>query len=236
MMSCGSPLQSDLKQKVFSYFSCAVIELYGLTEGIITTLSPEDAEGRWRSVGRPLLGTDIDIIDDDNCSVKSGESGEIISRGRITMAGYFNREEANQEAMFIDQQGRQWLRSGDIGYIDSEGFLFIVDRKKDMILSGGQNIYPQDIESIVIQHPVVNDVAVIAAKSNKWGETPIALVVKEPSHDAIIVSDIKRWANQQLGQQQRLADVILIDKLPRNPNGKVLKRQLRNNHQGIAYD
>lgn len=236
MMSCGSPLHTDLKQKIFECFPCGIIELYGLTEGIITTLSPDDAEGRWSSVGKPLMGTDIAIVDDNDQWLDAGSSGEIISRGRITMTGYFNRPDANQESLLIDSQGRHWLRSGDIGYVDDEGFLFIVDRKKDMILSGGQNIYPQDIESIVIQHPMVNEVAVIGAKSHRWGETPVALVVKNANHNNSAVNEIKQWANQQLGRQQRLADVILIDELPRNANGKILKRELRQNHQGYAYD
>jgi hypothetical protein len=102
----------------------------------------------------------------------AGKSGEIVSRGRITMPGYWQREDANREARYVDECGEVWLRSGDIGYLDEQGFLYIVDRKKDMILSGGQNIYPQDIEAVLVEHPEVDDVAVIGAKSERWGETP----------------------------------------------------------------
>lgn len=226
MMSCGSPLREPLKRELFTYFDCGIIELYGLTEGIITTLEPEDADGRWSSVGRPLLGTDIEIIGNDDQALKRGEVGEIVSRGRIAMPGYWNRPEADKEATWIDKNQRTWLRSGDIGYVDADGYLYIVDRKKDMILSGGQNIYPQDLEAVVARHEGVFDVAVIGMASLTWGETPVALLVPEPNV-VLDPGEIKDWANRQLGKQQRLADVILIDELPRNPNGKILKRELR---------
>lgn len=226
MMSCGSPLREPLKRELFTYFDCGIIELYGLTEGIITTLEPEDADGRWSSVGRPLLGTDIEIIGNDDQALKRGEVGEIVSRGRIAMPGYWNRPEADKEATWIDKNQRTWLRSGDIGYVDADGYLYIVDRKKDMILSGGQNIYPQDLEAVVARHEGVFDVAVIGMASLTWGETPVALLVPEPNV-VLDTGEIKDWANRQLGKQQRLADVILIDELPRNPNGKILKRELR---------
>ena len=235
MMSCGSPLREELKRKIFEAFPCGIIELYGLTEGIITTLDPEDAEGRWSSVGKPLLGTDIRIVDDAGQEVSAGESGEVVSRGRITMPGYWQRDDANAEASLVDEAGVQWIRSGDIGKLDGEGFLYIVDRKKDMILSGGQNIYPQDIEAVLVQHPAVNDVAVIGAPSTRWGETPIALVVAEPGQKQD-PPELLDWANQHLGKQQRLADVLLVDSLPRNPNGKILKRELRGDYAEKTYD
>jgi acyl-CoA synthetase (AMP-forming)/AMP-acid ligase II len=235
MMSCGSPLRAPLKREIFDLFPCGIIELYGLTEGIITTLDPEDAEGRWDAVGRPLIGTDIAIIDEDGKPCPTGTAGEIVSRGRITMPGYWQREDASAEAGYRDEAGRLWLRSGDIGVLDDEGFLTIVDRKKDMILSGGQNIYPQDIEAVLARHEAVDDVAVIGAPSGRWGETPIALVVPvagmTAAPDALLA-----WANERLGRQQRLADVLLVDELPRNPNGKILKRELRQEYGERVYE
>ncbi len=235
MMSCGSPLREQLKRDIFEVFPCGVIELYGLTEGIITTLDPEDAEGRWSSVGKPLIGTDIRIVDDNGNEAAIGESGEIVSRGRITMPGYWQRDDANREASLVDAAGVQWIRTGDIGLLDDEGFLYIVDRKKDMILSGGQNIYPQDIEAVLVQHPAVNDVAVIGAPSARWGETPIALVVPHPG-ECVDCPALLDWANQRLGKQQRLADALTVEELPRNPNGKVLKRELRKTYADKTYD
>ncbi len=233
MMSCGSPLHESLKQAVFAEFPCGIIELYGLTEGIITTLDPEDAEGRWQSVGRPLIGTDIAIIDDNDGFCGTGTAGEIVSRGRITMPGYWQRDAANADACYRDDDGRIWLRSGDIGYVDAEGFLYIVDRKKDMILSGGQNVYPQDIEAELHAHPDVDDVAVIGVPSRRWGETPLALVVAAQS---LQPAELLHWANQRLGRQQRLTDLLLVDELPRNPNGKILKRELRQQYGERVYE
>jgi acyl-CoA synthetase (AMP-forming)/AMP-acid ligase II len=233
MMSCGSPLHEGLKRAIFEHFACGIIELYGLTEGIITTLDPEDAAGRWSSVGRPLIGTDIRIVDDSDRVCDAGESGEIVSRGRITMPGYWRRDDANAEARYVDESGTVWLRSGDIGHLDDEGFLYIVDRKKDMILSGGQNIYPQDIEAVLVEHAEVDDVAVIGVPSERWGESPLALVV--PRSGAFAPAQLLEWANARLGKQQRLVDCICVSELPRNPNGKILKRELRREYGDKRY-
>ncbi|MEE4277170.1 MAG: AMP-binding protein [Halieaceae bacterium] len=233
MMSCGSPLHEGLKREIFEVFPCGIIELYGLTEGIITTLDPEDAEGRWSSVGKPLIGTDIAIIGDDDRPCGCDAAGEIVSRGRITMPGYWRRDDANAEARYVDEAGKVWLRSGDIGHLDEQGFLYIVDRKKDMILSGGQNIYPQDIEAVLVEHEQVDDVAVIGVPSERWGETPLALVV--PKAQTLDMAELLHWANGRLGRQQRLADCVAVSELPRNPNGKILKRELRQLHGDKRY-
>ncbi|TGD75784.1 long-chain fatty acid--CoA ligase [Mangrovimicrobium sediminis] len=235
MMSCGSPLHEGLKRDIFDCFPCGIIELYGLTEGIITTLEPEEAEGRWASVGRPLQGTDLCVVDDAGQVLDANQSGEIVSRGRISMPCYWGREKATAEAEFIDTQGVQWLRSGDIGYFDEQGYFYIVDRKKDMILSGGQNIYPQDIEAVLVEHPAIDDVAVIGLASRRWGETPVALVVPVPAADESAEA-LCAWANGLLGKQQRLAEVILVEELPRNPNGKILKRELRASYAERRYE
>lgn len=235
MMSAGSPLHMHTRAAIFERFPCGITELYGLTEGVITTLDPEDAQGRMSSVGLPLMGTDLKILanDDQECTV--GKSGEIVSRGRIVMPGYFNREATTQEAIYTDAQGRQWLRTGDIGYLDAEGYLYIVDRKKDMILSGGQNIYPQDIEAILITHTDIADTVVIGVKSSKWGETPMGLVVLKTDADESAES-IRAWCNAKLGKQQRLAGIELISEIPRNPNGKSLKHELRKRFKDVVYD
>lgn len=233
MMCCGSPLHASVKQALFERFSCGVIELYGLTEGIITTLEPENAADRWTSVGRPLIGTDLMIVGDDGEALGPNNSGEIVSRGRIAMREYYRNAGATAESQYIDDRGRVWLRSGDIGYLDDEGYLYIVDRKKDMILSGGQNIYPQDIEAILKQNPDVYDVAVIGVSSQRWGETPLALVI--PAHSNVRAAALLGWANGKLGKQQRLADLLFVEELPRNPNGKLLKRELRKEFKDVSY-
>lgn len=234
MMSAGSPLREPIKAAIFERFNCGIIELYGLTEGVITTLDPEDAAGRLASVGLPLLGTDLKILNEANQECPSGKTGEIVSSGRIVMPEYFGRRDATEEALWIDKDGMHWLRTGDIGYLDDEGYLYIVDRKKDMILSGGQNIYPQDIEAVIVEHPDVKDVAVIGVKSMKWGETPLALVsLKNDNGDRV---EIQAWTNEKLGKQQRISGIEFIDEIPRNPNGKILKRELRKTYKDRFFD
>lgn len=226
IMSAGSPLWEDLKRDLIARFGSTIIELYGLTEGLITTLDPEDASRKLASVGKPVLGTDLRIVDDVGRDVAKGETGEIIGYGRIVMAGYHNRPEATREAMLVDEEGREWLKTGDLGKLDDEGFLYIVGRKKDMIVSGGQNIYPADIEAVAIKHPDAADVTVIGIPHDKWGETPFLLVVPKTGSkpDA---AEIMAWVNARVGKQQRVYAAELREQLPRNPNGKVLKNELR---------
>lgn len=226
MMCCGAPLPLAVKQKLFETFSCGVIELYGSTEGIITTLAPEEAPAHMASVGKPLPGEDLAILDAEDHFAPRQEAGEVIALSRFAMTGYWNNPAATEEAFWIDEQGRRWLRSGDIGRVDAEGYLTITDRKKDMIISGGQNVYPADIEAVLHRHPDIADCAVFGVPSERWGETPLALVVlRQP--DRVTAEDIREWANRQLGKQQRLSAVELRTALPRNANGKLLKRELR---------
>ncbi|MEM8981873.1 MAG: AMP-binding protein [Pseudomonadota bacterium] len=224
LMCCGSPLAPPVKQAVMNAFGSAFLELYGLTEGLVTVLQPDDMATHWRSVGKPSPGQHLVILDANDKPCPVGTSGEIVGRGPLQMAGYHERPDANEEATWIGPDGERWLRTGDIGQLDADGFLYIVDRKKDMIISGGQNIYPADIEAVVIEHAAVSDVAVIGVASERWGETPMAVVVADSS---IANDTLRDWANARLGKQQRLAGIVFVDALPRNPNGKVLKRDLR---------
>jgi acyl-CoA synthetase (AMP-forming)/AMP-acid ligase II len=142
------------------------------------------------------------------------------------MAGYHGREDANRAATWTDEDGRRWLRTGDIGRLDEAGFLYLVDRKKDMIISGGMNLYPADIEAVALQHPAVTDVAVIAVDSDRWGESPFAVVV-----GPVRAAELVAWTNERVGKHQRLAGAVIVEELPRNPNGKILKRELREQYR-----
>jgi long-chain acyl-CoA synthetase len=226
IMCCGSPLPAVTKRGFAREFDCELIELYGLTEGLITILEPEDLERKVLSVGKPVFGSDIRIIGDDDREMAIGATGEIVGRGRLVMAGYHASDEVNRDTTWIDSAGAQWLRTGDLGRIDEEGFLYIVDRKKDMIISGGQNIYPVDLENVVRGHPAVAEVAVIGVASERWGETPVAVIVPRLGEHPL-VENVLQWTNGQVGRQQRLSGVVVRESLPRNANGKVLKRELR---------
>jgi acyl-CoA synthetase (AMP-forming)/AMP-acid ligase II len=138
-----------------------------------------------------------------------------------------------REATWIDAAGRQWLRTGDLGRLDAENFLYIVDRKKDMILSGGQNIYPADIETVMWEHPAVAEVAVVGVSSERWGETPLAVVVLHAGR-VMATDELVEWTNARVGKQQRISGVVWRESLPRNPNGKVLKRELRREYSSIG--
>jgi acyl-CoA synthetase (AMP-forming)/AMP-acid ligase II len=233
LMCCGSSLATEVKRGFAREFDCHLIELYGLTEGLITILEPEDFERKLQSVGKPVLGADIRILGDDDREVAPGEIGEIVGRGRLVMAGYHGLDEANREATWIDAAGRQWLRTGDLGRLDAENFLYIVDRKKDMILSGGQNIYPADIETVMWEHPAVAEVAVVGVSSERWGETPLAVVVLHAGR-VMATDELVEWTNARVGKQQRISGVVWRESLPRNPNGKVLKRELRREYSSIG--
>ena len=230
-MCCGSPLAPSLKQAVMDRLPGEFIELYGLTEGLVTILSPEDMARKTDSVGRASPGQHLVILDNDDRILPAGEAGEIVGHARYMMAGYHENDEANEEATWTHPDGSRWLRTGDIGKLDEDGFLYLVDRKKDMIISGGQNIYPADIEAVMLEHDAVSEVAVIGVPHAKWGETPLAVVVPAGKVDA---GELTAWTNARTGRQQRITGSVFVEELPRNPNGKVLKRELRETYKDFA--
>jgi acyl-CoA synthetase (AMP-forming)/AMP-acid ligase II len=234
LMCCGSPLAPDIKREFPRRFNCHLIELYGLTEGLCTILAPEDFERKIESVGKPFIGTDLRIIGEDDQEVPQGETGEIVGLGPLLMSGYHGNDAASREATWTDGRGRRWLRTGDLGRLDADGFLYIVDRKQDMILSGGQNIYPADIEAVMRTHPDVADVAVVGVRSLQWGETPVAVVVPAPNAP-LLEQVLVEWTNARVGKQQRIRRVLCRASLPRNANGKVLKRELRLELADLVY-
>jgi long-chain acyl-CoA synthetase len=224
LLSAGSPLRSDTREAVIARMTPNVYELYGFSEGFATIRKPEDNPAQPNAVGRPVIGFDLRIVDGDDKECAPGEVGEIVGNGTGMMAGYNNRPDLDAAILWRDAAGHAFLRSGDLGYVDEEGFLHIVDRKKDMILSGGFNIFPADLEAVIGEHPDVKDVTVIGIPHVKWGETPLAFVIPRCAVDP---KELLIWANARLARNQQLAAVELRTELPRNALGKVLKRELR---------
>ncbi|MCR9127633.1 MAG: acyl--CoA ligase [Rhodobacteraceae bacterium] len=225
--STSAPLRADVKADVLARFPGKLIEYYGLTEGGgVTVLVADENPDKLHTVGRPAPGNEVRLIDADGTEVPAGETGEICGRGPTMMAGYFGRDDLTSDYIWRDASGRVFFRSGDMGRFDADGFLILSDRKKDMIISGGLNIYADDLERALLAHPDVDDAAVIGVPSDDWGETPYGLVVLRAGATAT-ADAIRTEVNARLGKSQRLSAVELRDVLPRSSIGKILKRDLR---------
>jgi acyl-CoA synthetase (AMP-forming)/AMP-acid ligase II len=233
MASGAAPLRAKTKTEIIEKLSPNLIEIYGLTEGPGTVLYPEEMEGRIGSVGRPPLGMDIKITDDDGNELPRGEIGEITGRASGLLREYYKRPDLTEECIWRDELGRRYMKTGDVGRLDEDGYLYVLDRKKDMIVSGGVNIFASDIEEVIGKHEAVLDVTVIGVPHEKWGETPLALVIRADGAEAT-GDEIMEWSNERLGKYQRVSAVEFRDEFPRNALGKVLKRHLREEYSGSS--
>ena len=222
LLSLGAPLLKEHKERLNSLLPRRFYELYGLTEGFLTVLDRDDAPRKPGSVGVPPPFYVMRIVGDDGRDLPPGEVGEIVGRGPNTMPGYYNRPDETARAL---RDG--WLHTGDLGYVDEDGYLYLVDRKKDMIDSGGVKVYPKDIEEIAACHPAIREVAVFGIPHDKWGETPVAAVVlREPG--SARDDELRDWINARVAARyQRVDRVLVLDEFPRNAAGKTLKRELR---------
>lgn len=226
-LSTSAPLRAHIKKAALDRWPGGLMEIYGLTEGgAACVLMAHEHPEKLHTVGKPAPDADMRIIDDQGNELPQGEIGEIIGRGPLMMSGYYKKPDKTAEFKYVAKDGQVFFRQGDMGRFDKDGFLELLDRKKDMIISGGFNIYANDLELELLKHPAVTDVAVIGIPSEEWGESPYALIVKRadtPDTAAQIVA----WANQRLGKLQRLAGAEFRDELPRSSIGKILKRELR---------
>lgn len=230
----SAPFPAALKAEVLRRWPGGLIEYFGMTEGGGScVLLAHEHPDKLHTVGRPGPGSDIRLIDEDGRPVPVGEVGEIVGRSPAIMNGYHNKPDKTAEAQWISPEGDLFIRTGDVGRFDADGFLTLMDRKKDMIISGGFNIYPSDLEAVLAKHPGVVEAAVVGVPSDAWGETPVAFVTVHEDR-SVSADDLKAWANGQVGKTQRLADVVLVDALPRSHIGKVLKRELRDAYQTPA--
>jgi len=229
--STSAPFSAALKADVLARWPGGLVEFYGMTEGGGTCiLEAHLYPDKLHTVGRPAPGHDIRLIDEAGRQVPSGEAGEVVGHSPGMMQGYHNRPGQTRAAEWFDRLGKRFIRTGDIGRFDADGFLTLFDRRKDLIISGGFNIYPSDLEGILRQHPAVLEAAVVGVSSEQWGETPVAYVVLKPGQ-TVPAAELKQWVNGRVGKTQRLADLRYLDELPRSAIGKVLKRELRDRYQ-----
>ena len=220
----ASPISQELLRRSIEVFKCRFTQVYGLTEttGAITALRFEDHQGqRLLSCGRPMFGAEIKVVDALDEEVPPGQIGEIVYRGSGVMQGYWGRPEDTATTI---RNG--WLHTGDAGTMDAHGFVYIRDRIKDMIVSGGENIYPAELESVLADHPDVADVAVIGVPDDRWGETVKAIVVPKPGTE-LTDQELIEWSRDRLAGFKRPRSIDFVDAIPRNPSGKILKVQLR---------
>ena len=225
----GAPMDVALKREILARWPGRFLEVYGMTEGGVSCfLDARQHPDKLATVGRPVHGTEVFLLDDAGRRLpdEPGLTGEVAGRSPFMMAGYHNRPDATAEIRWFGGDGGIYHRTGDIGRFDADGFLTLLDRKKDVIISGGHNVYAADLEAVLARHPDVQDSAVIGVPSEQWGETPLALVVARPGAQ-IDAAQLRDWVNGQVGKMQRLHAVELRSELPRSPLGKLSKKELR---------
>jgi len=222
ILSLGAPLAQQRKDQLNRLLPGRFHELYGLTEGFVTILDKTDAVRKAGSVGCPPPFSEVRVVDEAGRDLPPGQSGEIIGRGPMVMQGYWNKPQLTAETL---RDG--WIHSGDIGHLDEEGYLYLVDRKKDMIDSGGVKVYPRDVEEVAARHPAVAEVAVFGVPHETWGETPLAAVVLKSGANPT-PEELRDWINERVAARyQRVREVLIVDAFPRNAAGKTLKREMR---------
>jgi long-chain acyl-CoA synthetase len=224
----ASPIPLDLLQRGVERLGCDFAQMYGMTEtyGTVVYLGPEDhrpgRERVMRSAGKALPGVEIRILDEDGNPLPPGAIGEVAVHSPTNMAGYWKKPEETARVLSADG----WMRTGDAGILDEDGYLFIQDRIKDMIITGGENVYPAEVENALYGHPDIADVAVIGVPDDRWGEAVKAVVVRRPG-SGIDADGVIAWAREKIAGFKCPKSVDFIDALPRNPSGKILRRDLR---------
>jgi O-succinylbenzoate-CoA ligase len=228
IMTGAAPVPVALTEK-YSDLGIGVLQVYGLTEscGPACVMDSENALRKPGSTGKAFFHTEVRIVDEQGNACPPGEAGEVVVRGAHNMREYWNRPEATAETL---KNG--WLHTGDVAMMDEEGFVFIQDRIKDMIISGGENVYPAEVEGVLASHPKIVEAAVIGQPSDKWGESPLAIVVRKD--DSLTVAEVMEHCRGKLAGYKRPQAVEFVDQIPRNPSGKILKRVLREQFPGPA--
>jgi long-chain acyl-CoA synthetase len=230
----SAPFSGALKADILKRWPGKLIEYYGMTEGGGTCiLVADEFPTKLHTVGRPAEGHDIRLITEDGKPAAPGEIGEIVGHSGAIMTHYHKQPGKTAEAEWFDDTGKRFIRTGDMGRFDEDGFMQLMDRRKDMVISGGFNIYPSDLEAVLRGHDAIADVAVVGVASQQWGETPVAFVVVRPG-TVVTAPELLVWANTKLGKMQRISAIEFRDQLPRSAIGKVLKRELRDEYGKAA--
>ncbi|WP_420547820.1 class I adenylate-forming enzyme family protein [Curvivirga sp.] len=225
ILSVGAPLLMDYKEKLNEVLPNRFYELYGLTEGFATVLDCTVSMQKTGSVGTPPPFYEMKILRPDGSECDIDEPGEIVGRSPVMSPGYYKRPESTKETF---RNG--WIHTGDVGKVDKDGYLYLVDRIKDMIISGGVNVYPKDIEELIIQHSNVIDVSVFGVEDDRWGEKPIAAITCSNT-EKFDKQELINWTNERVAAKfQRIHDVYILNEFPRNVAGKTLKREIKENY------
>jgi long-chain acyl-CoA synthetase len=228
-LSTSAPFEAALKADILARWPGGLVELYGLTEGGGTVILDAHLHPtKLHTVGQPSPGHDVRLVDEAGVELPAGQglTGEVVGHSPGMMTRYHNQPAKTAEAEWFDASGKRFIRTGDVARFDEDGFLVLMDRRKDMVISGGFNIYPSDLEAVLLQHPAVHEAAVVGVPSAAWGETPVAFVVLRAGATATD-ADLLQWCNAQVGKTQRLHTLRTVAELPRSAIGKVLKRELR---------
>ena len=224
----SAPFAASLKAEVLRRWAGGLIEYYGMTEGGGScALVAHEHPDKLATVGKPMPGHDLRVIDAGGNFAAPGVAGEVVGRSGAMMTGYHNAPAKTAEAEWFSPGGDRYIRTGDIASVDADGFFTLVGRAKDMIISGGINLYPVDLEAVLKDHPAVDEAAVVGVPSAEWGETPVAFVTLRPDGGTVDPDALRAFANARLGKMQRISAVRVVDELPRSAIGKILKRELQ---------
>jgi fatty-acyl-CoA synthase len=225
----SAPFPAELKAEVLARMPGGLIEIYSMTEGgVVCLLVAHEHPDKLHTVGQPAPGSLLKVLDEEGNEVPPGVAGELIGKSPTMMSGYKNQPEKTREGYWIDPaDGSTWQRMGDVGRVDAEGFVELVGRTKDVIISGGFNIFPVDLETELSKDERVVEAAVVGVPSEQWGETPVGFVVLKPGVGVEALEDIRQTANARLGKTQRVSALHVIAEMPRSHIGKLLKTELR---------
>jgi long-chain acyl-CoA synthetase len=221
-VSGGSAMPVEVMKRFEEAFDCMILEGYGLSEtSPVASFNHPDAERKPGSIGTPIAGVEMKAVDDDGAEVPQGEVGEIVIRGHNVMKGYWNRPDATADVM---RDG--WFATGDMATVDADGYFFIVDRKKDMIIRGGYNVYPREIEEVLYAHPAVSEAAVVGVPDDALGEEVAAAVVLRPGASAS-ADELREYMKERVAAYKYPRRIWFPDELPKGPTGKILKREIK---------